>query len=308
MASIVYKSLSSLSPIELVYQYYKDEELKSSVKTYRDGQSFYKIEGFNNFQDITINRNSLFVLTSAVNLTQIFQSSQDISLGKLPGSVQLRPRFDSINYIKHNLVNNTFKKTLNFASTFYIQPVVNSNEVELLVNNKFVQVEPEYPYTVVLGDRTLDIESINRQRFEVLYQDNLIAFRTLTNSGYRYLAFNNDNVLRAVGVILSNSVINDFLFQCFPVSVTTINQGFTPSNNWVTYYFEVENKNKNKSVTLNKVLAPTQTHLLIDLPIERAAAEGSVNINIANLKTELTPSGGPAPISNTYEKQVITSN
>lgn len=308
MASIVYKSLSSLSPVELVYQYYKDEELKSSVKTYRDGQSFYKIEGFNNFQDITINRNSLFILTSAVNLTQIFQSSQDVSLGKLPGSVQLQPRFDSINFIKHNPTNNTFRKTLSSASTFYIQPIAKTNEVELIVDNKFVQVEPDYPYTIILGARPLDIESINRQRFEVLYQNDLIAFRTLTNSGYRYLAFNNDNILRAVGVILNNSILNDFLFKCFPVSVTTINQGFTPANNWITYYFEVEDKNENKSVTLNKVLAPTQTHLLIDLPIERAAAEGVININIANLKTGLTPSGGPSPINNTYEKQVITSN
>jgi hypothetical protein len=308
MASIVYKSLSSLSPIELVYQYYKDEELKSSVKTYRDGQSFYKIEGFNNFQDVTINRNSLFILTSAVNLTQIFQSSQDVSLGKLPGSVQLQPRFDSINFVKHNSTNNTFRKTLSPASTFYIQPIANTNEVELIVDNKFVQVEPDYPYTITLGVRPLDIESINRQRFEVLYQKDLIAFKTLTNSGYRYLAFNNDNILRAVGVILNNSILNDFLFKCFPVSVTTMNQGFTPANNWITYYFEVEDKNENKSVTLNKVLAPTQTHLLVDLPIERAAAEGTININIANLKTELTPSGGPAPINNSYEKQVITSN
>ncbi len=308
MADIVYKSLSSLSPIELKYEYYREEELETSVKTFNDGYSFFDVKGFNYFQDLAINRDSLFLLTSAVNLSSVFTPSKNVNLGKLPGSVQLQPRNSFIYYIKHDPNTNTFKKTLTAASTFYIQPISNSNEAELIVDNKFVQVNENYPYTVILGDRGLDPESINRQRFEVVYQDEIIMFKTLTSAGYRYLACNNDNILRAVGVILGNTIINDYVFDCLPVTTTQLDRGFTPANNWVTYFFDIESKTENKTVTLNKVLAPTQTNLLIDLPIEEAADKGEVNINIANLKTGLTPGGGPAPVNNAYDKQVITSN
>ena len=74
MASIVYKSLSSLSPIELKYQYHRDEKLDTSFNEYDEGYSFYETEGLNNFQDIVINKDSCFVLTSAVNLEEIFIS------------------------------------------------------------------------------------------------------------------------------------------------------------------------------------------------------------------------------------------
>lgn len=308
MAEIVYKSLSSLSPIELKYEYNRDEELESSVKTFQDGYSFYDVKGFNKFQDISINRDSLFILTSAVNLSSVFVPSQEVKLGQLPGTIILQPRNSFIYFIKHSPQTNTFKKTLTASSTFYIQPLRDSKEVELFVDGKFVQVDEAYPYVVRLGDRQLDPESINRQRFEVVYENELITLKTLTDSGYRYLAFNNDNILRAVGMVLNDTIINDYVFKCLPVTTTQISRGFTPANNWVTYFFDVEQKTENKTVTLNKVLAPTQTNLLIDLPVEKAAGDGIVNINIANLKTGVTPAGGPAPVNNAYEKQVITSN
>jgi len=308
MAEIVYKSLSSLSPIELRYQFYRDEKLNTTLKTSQDGLTIFNVKGFNNFQDISINKNSLFILTSAVNLSTVFVPVEFLKLGQLPGSIQLQPRNSFIYYAKHNPATNTFKQTLTSASNFYIQPVPGTREVEIFVDNKFLQVDEQYPYTVFLGEKTLDPESINRQRFEVVYDQNFITLKTLTNSGYRYLAFNNDNTLRAVGLVLNNTVINDYVFKCIPVTDLSFNKGFIPANNWVTYFFDVESKTNNKNVELNKVLAPTPTNFLIDFPIEKAASLGSVNINIANLKTNLTPAGGPAPVNNAYNKQVITSN
>lgn len=308
MTEIVYKSLSSLSPIELKYQFYKDEKLNSSIKTSQDGFSVFSINGLNNFQDVTINRDSLFILTSAVNLSTVFIPVENLKLGQLQGSIQIQPRDSFIYFAKHNSTTNTFKLTLTSASNFYIQPVPQTQEVEIFVDNKFVQVNEQYPYTVILGEKSLDPESINCQRFEIVYDKDLITFKTLTNSGYRYLAFNNDNTLRAVGLVLNDTIINDYVFKCISVTDLFLNKGFIPANNWVTYFFDIENKTNNKTVELNKVLAPTPTNFLIDLPIEKAADQGIVNINIANLKTSLTPSGGPAPVNNAYEKQVITSN
>jgi hypothetical protein len=308
MAEIVYKSLSSLSPIELKYQFFKDEKLNTSLRTSQDGFTVFSINGLNRFQDVTINRDSLFILTSAVNLSTVFVPVENFKLGQLPGTIQIQPRNSFIYYIKYHPQTNTFKQALTSGSNFYIQPVPGTREVEIFVDNKFIQVEEKYPYTVILGDRSLDPESINRQRFEIVYNRDLISFKTLTNSGYRYLALNNDNILRAVGLVLNDTVVNDYIFKCIPVTDLSLNKGFIPANNWVTYFFDIESKVNNKTVELNKVLAPTPTNLLIDLPVEKAAASGKVNINIANLKTSLTPSGGPAPVNNAYEKQVITSN
>jgi hypothetical protein len=294
MTEIVYKTLSSLSPVELKYEYNRDENLQGSTVTYQDGFSFYELEGLKNFQDVSINRDSVLMLTSAVNLSTVFVPTEEVKLGKLPGTFQLQPRNSTIYYVKYNTEKSTFVKTLTSASTFYIQPLENSNEVELLVEGKYVQVRANYPYEVYLSERSLDPEEIFRQRFEVVYDNEQISIKTKTNSGYRYLAFNKDNVLRAVGLILNETVVNDYIFKCLSISDPNLARGFTPDNKWVSYYFNTEEKKENKTLTINKNIS-TPVNLLIDLTLEKAAETGIANINIANLKTTLTPAGGPAP-------------
>jgi len=308
MAEIVYKSLSSLSPIELKYQYHRNEELQASVNTYQEGYSFYEVDGFNGFQDVAINKDSVFVLTPTVELSSVFTSTTRIDIGKLPGSIILQPRNSFKYYISYKELTNTFNLTLTAASIFYVAPIEDTNEVELFVNNQYVQVDATYPYVVYLNSKSLDPEEIQRQRFELVYQNSLITFKTKTDSGYRYLALNNDNTLRAVGLMLNDSWVNDYVFKCLPVTTSTINRGFSPTNNWVTYYFDVESETENKTVTINKDFTDNKTNLLIDFPLEQAAETGTININIANLKTAVTPSGGPAPVNNAYTKNVITTN
>lgn len=294
MVEIVYKSLSSLAPIELKYEYNRDENLQGSVVTYQDGLSFYELEGLKNFQDVSINRDSVLILTSAVNLSSVFVSTEEVKLGKLPGTFQLQPRNSTIYYVKYNAEKSAFVKTLTSASTFFVQPLNDSNEVELFVDSKYVQVKANYPYEVYLSERSLDPEEIFRQRFEIVYDNDTISIKTKTHDGYRYLAFNKDNILRAVGLILNEKIINDYVFKCLSITSPNLNRGFTPSNNWVSYYFNAEEKKDNKTLTINKNTS-TPTNLLIDLTLEKAAETGTANINIANLKTALTPAGGPAP-------------
>jgi len=308
MAEIVYKSLSSLSPIELKYQYHRNEELESSLSTYQEGYNFYEVDGLKGFQDVAINRNSCFVLTSAVNLSSIFTPTEQHTLGNLPGSILLQPRNSLIYYVSYRTKTDTFNLTLSTGSIFYISPVNENNEVELFVDNKYVQVNSNYPYVVYLSEKTLNPEEINRQRFNLVYQNGFITLRTKTNSGYRFLALNNDNTLRAVGVILNNSVINDYIFKCIPVTDPNLKRGFSPSNNWVTYYFDIEKSSDNKTVTVNKNIEDTRTNLLLDFTLEQAAETGTAIVNIANLKTGMTPSGGPAPVDNSYIKDVTTTN
>lgn len=308
MAEIVYKSLSSLAPIELQYQYYRNEALEGRTITLKDGFSFYELDGLKNFQDVAINKSSVLVLTDAIKLPSIFSSAADIELGTLPGSFQLQPRRFRDYSAGYNSSSNSFILTQNTPSIFSVQPIKETNEVELFVDNKYVQVEADYPHKVYLNDRTLELDEISRQRFEILYSNGIITIKTKTNLGYRYLAFSNDNILRAVGLVLNETPINDYVFTCNAVSNLTLNRGFTPSNDWVTYFFDVEDSSNNKNVTINKTFTSVPTNLLLDFSLKNSAETGKVNINIANLKTSITPSGGPAPIENAYSKNVITTN
>jgi hypothetical protein len=317
MAGIIYKSLSSLSPIELKYEYFRNESLQSTVETTKEGLTLYKIDGLNNYKDVAINKDSCFVLTSAINLNTVFTNEKQLTIGGVPASIQFAARITEglvpIYFAKYSEATNTIRQTLSAASTFYLQPVEGMyNTVEMFIQNRYVQVDEQYPYTVRTADRSLDPESLHRQRFEVVYQNKLITFKTLTNSGYRYLSFNNDNILRATGLmfnfILNDNMLNDYIFNCVPVTDETLNYGFKPANSWVTYYFDIESGQDNTNLRVNKNITPIQTNLLLDFPLEAAAKFSSVNTNIANLKTSMTPTGGPAPIDNSYKKEIITTN
>ena len=307
MVSIVYKSLSSLSPIELKYQYYKDEELIKKHKQYQEEYSLIELEGLKQYQDIAINKNSCFVLTSSVNLSNVFEETT-LEISKRPFSVILQPRNSLIYFIKFNENTNTFQPTLTSSSHFFVQPTENKNEVELFVNKQYVQIDEDYPYVARLNSRSLDPEFIHRQRFLIHYENNFISFATKTNNGYRYLAFNNDNNLKGIGVMFNDSIVNDYFFKCYPVTDVTSKPGFIPSNNLVTYYFDIESQIENQTIKVNKNIQEAPTNLLFDFPIESAVESGTAFINIANLKTYVTPTGGPASIDNSYPKQFTTKN
>lgn len=308
MPSIVYRSLSSLIPIEPRYEYYTNEPLKTSYKTFLNGVSFYNLNGTKKYQDVALNRGSCVILTSAVDLHGIFNTSQNIQIGQLPQTIVIQPRNSSIYYVKHDEETNTFRLTLTSASTFFLQPISNSNKVKMYVNSRPLQIQNFYPYEAFLGNETLNEEEKQLQTFEVVQQENIIMFKVLTNSGHRFLALNNDNILRATGLIFNNSIVNDYIFKYIPITTSQIERGFIPTNNWVTYFYDLESKKDNKTITVNKNFENVPTNFLIDFPYTKAAETGIANINIANLKTGLTPTGGPAPIENSYNKQVITTN
>lgn len=296
MASITYKSLSSLQPIELKYSYYKDEELKNTKISFKEGYTFYQNDALIGYQDATVNRESSFVLTSAIPLNQLFASPETYKLGKLPGTIYLQPRNSTIYYAAYNSSTNSITLST-VGSPLYILPIQGTNKVELLMNNRYLQVEESYPFKVITFPRSLPANDIQRQQFECIYQNSLISFKTQTADGPRYLAFNNDNTLRATGVMFNDSLVNDYIFKAVLVSTDTTTINFDPINSWLTYYFTFTQEQENKTVTVNKeFLAPT--NMLIDFPVEEAVKTGKANINIANLKTSVTPFDGPAPINN----------
>lgn len=299
MASIIYKSLSALQPVELKYQYYKDEQLKNTKVSFAGGYTLYKNDTLKNYQDTTINKESVFVLTSSISLDKVFTDQIDYKLGNLPGTIYLLPRNSSNYFVAYNNTTKTFTLQQT-GSIFYISPIFGTNEVEILLNNQYLQVNKNYPYEATLSSKTLPNLEKHRQRFECIYQNSTITFKTKTQDGYRYLAVNNDNTLRATGTLFNAGIVNDYVFKCVPVTEGLLKLNFKPENLWLTYFNNFLQQDDNKTVTINKeFLVPT--NYLIDFPVEQAVKTGKALVNIANLKTNITPFGSPAPVNNLPE-------
>jgi len=306
MSNVIFKNFANLTPVKLQYEYQKNEPLFGEYKIYNDGLVAYELDGTVNFRDLTLNKNTCFILTSSINLKQLFNTVETKKIGEVSVSILLQPRNSTIYYAKHNIETNTIELSLE-RSQLFIQSAEN-NMVEILIDGKYLEISPVYPYTAFLNEKKQGQSLRKYQLFEVFYNNGLITLKTLTNAGYRYLAFNNDNTLRATGLVLNDSVVNDYIFKCIPITNFNTDFGFIPTNNWITYFYDIESKKENKTLAINKNIFDTNAHYLIEFPYYEAINKGIANLNFINLKTGVTPTGNPAPIDNTYQKSVITTN
>lgn len=299
MSNVQQFFLSALQPVKLNYTYNTTEPLENEQTTYNTGLNVYTLQGTKHFQDISFNNETCLILTSSVNLNSLF-TTKFFDTGFF-GSVYLKPRSSSIYYVSYNKnINSLFLSTS--STQVYILPVSGTNEVELKVDKKYVQVKEAYPYEILLSDRSLDAENIHRQRFICTIQNNTATFKTKTNTGYRYLGIGSDTILRANGVVLNESVLNDYIFNIEYVAVMTNAHGFVPINDYVTYYFDFESGINNKNLVVNKTVTDNPNNFLLSFTFDNITEENKTNINIANLKNVVTPSGGIATVDNSYSK------
>lgn len=304
MSNIYYKSLSALKPIELNYTYNTTESLKKQLVTYDSGLNTNVLDGTLKFQDITFNNETCLILTSSVNLSAFFNTQ--LFENNFFGSVLLKPRNSTVYYVSYNTALNSLYLSPS-ATQINIVPISGTKEVELIVERKYLQVETNYPYEIKLAEKTLDPESVYRQRFICNIQNNTIGFKTLTNTGYRYIGFCSDGVLRATGTILNNSIINDYIFNIEFVGVNTGTHGFLPINEYVTYYFDKESSTNNENLIINKVFKDNPNNFLLSFAFDNVS-NNNANLNIANLKNIATPAGGLATVDNSYTKTPTTTN
>jgi hypothetical protein len=305
MATITYKSLTALQPVELHYNFYTDESLTKSVEGYEEGYNFSTIEGLNNFQDIAINKNTCFILTSAVLLSSIFTKQKEIQTGQIPATINLQLLNSTTYYLGYNINEDSVISTYTTPQNFFIIPV-NDQEVEIKVGNFNLEVSDTYPHKVYASNLILTSDQIRRRRFKYQYQNNQIALIAQTQYGDRYLALGNDNILRATGIVLGNNLVNNYLFKVINVTTESINYNFKPDNTWTTYFFDFANQTNNTDISINREVNNIHTNFLLSFSVGKPTNHASVNI--ANLKTGLTPTGCTATINNSYEEEIITTN
>lgn len=289
MIPVYIHSLSALAPVKLVYNFNRAEELTSTLDTYRNGFSYYKYSAFENFQDAVLSNKTCLILSDNVSLKEIFKiDSKQIDVGSIASCFYLK---NSLGKYVTALSEKLYIGGVGDKLLINVIPHGN-NLVELKVGNtEYIQVDKEYPYTASISRESLDGDDVRRQQYELDYKDGLICFRTLTDEGWRYLSYGADQTVRAVGLILNETMVNNYLFVPEFVSTNGIHYDFDAKNSQTKYFNELTTSGNRETVNI-KQEKEANTNLLISCAtaeISKPDAEASVNISIT--KTNFSSSG-----------------
>lgn len=307
MSSVIeYRSLSALQPITLKYEYNHSEKLNRDSVQYAGGIKIESIKAFKRFRDVSLNKGNSLVLTSTVKLSDVFYDPEKNRQNVLKGTVLLQLNTSTSYYMSEEV--HTGRVTISQEpSLIHAVNIDGTDMLELLVNGKYIQIEKTYPYTAYLSDTSLDDTEVYRQRFILDRVKNIVSFRAKVQDGYRYLAFNNDNILRATGTILNNAILNNYKFNAIEVTAASKqNQtiGVVPESGIVSYFMSFEDKKYNKNVYVRE-RQDVQTNLLASFSVYEALETGEAVLNFANLRTNYSPEGTPVTIPLTSTKVPI---
>lgn len=281
-------SLSALSPVKFTYKFNKEEKLTGNLVTYNNGCSYYTHGALQSAQDVALSKKNLLVITNNMPLKEIFNTdSSEISIGTIPLTLYLKtPANQYVKYINKNIYAGGIGDFLQIS----VVPIANKI-VELVIDKtKKIIIDELYPYTARISEDILTEDKINRQRFEVDYKDNKISFKTKTKEGYRFLSYGADKTIRAVGLMLNETVVNPYLFTAEFVCDSEIFYDFNARTSEVKYFNDLGSFINQKNLNI-KEEKESNPHLLISCTTQDISLSGEVPINIALLKSNFSSSG-----------------
>ena len=292
--SLSVNSLSALQPVELSYSYNSDEKLKFTPVVYSNRIAYNSYAAFDNIQDVALSKKNALFLTGTKSLTSVFeQSLLESTLGKISGTIFISTL--SGEDIQYDVDTLSVQLSSSNKARITIIPIDTENTVELYTNNGIqLVVDSYYPYTIRASNAALAPDQQYRRKFKLEYANNLMSFKTITNEGPRYLSYGADKVLRAVGLMLNNSIINPYLFVPTFITSSSLTIGFDPTSTEVKYYNDIESF-KNRMTLDIKEKNVAETNLLISCATTDITKDEKVNINISLLRTNYTSTGTYAP-------------
>ena len=292
MVPVYVHSLSSLMPVKFVYKFNKAETFAGQLNSFKNGFSYYKYDGLENYQDAVLSNKTCLILTDNVPLKRVFETdSRQIDIGTIAGCLYLQA--SSGYYQNQYITSSNHGIYIGGSGSKLLLNVlpIEKNVVELKPSNDvFCQVDKNYPYTLKLSKEVLTGEDIRRQRFELEYKDNLIALRTLTDEGWRYLSYGVDRVVRGVGLMLNETIVNSYLFKTVFVSEGGIYYDFDAKTPEIKYYNDITTYGNRDNVNI-KHQQDSNTNLLITMPTSELSKSNEVSVNIALTKTNFSASG-----------------
>jgi hypothetical protein len=284
-------SLSALVPVKFTYKFNKEERLSASINSFSSGFKYYRHDAFEGLQDIVLSRKNFLALTDNKPLKDVFDTdSRQISVGVIAGCMFLKTAQDK--YFTTSS-NNIYAGGTGEKLFINVVPV-SENLVELKMGKtKHVQIDENYPYTARLSEEVLSNADMHRQRFEIDFKDGKVSFRTLTKEGYRYLSHGVDQTVRAVGLMLNDTVVNSYLLVPEFVSENSMTYDFDAATTEVKYHNDMTAFADRYTLNV-KETQQSSTNLLASCAtsdIALSAASVPIPINISLTKTNFSSSG-----------------
>lgn len=281
-------SLSALAPVRFTYKFNCEEKIDNLLFAYDSGFRYYTHNAFSGFRDAVLSKNNCLILTKNISLREVFDpDSTQINIGSVAGSFYLKA--SNNNYFTR-LKNDVYVGGIGEKLLITVVPIA-ENYAELVVEGlKKLTVDEEYPYTVRLSQDVLSENKLHRQRFEIDYQNNIISFKVKTNEGYRFLSYGSDNVIRATGLMLNETIVNNYLHRMEFVTNNGLYYGFDAKTTEVKYWNHLPSFVNQNTVTVKEEV-DTDTHLLISCSTESIAQSAEVPVNIALLKSNFSSAG-----------------
>ena len=289
MINLITDSLSALQPVNFSYNFNRKEKLDNSLYLFSNGFGYYTHTAFQEFQDAVLSKKNYLILTKNISLKEIFDpDSYQIKLGKLAGSFYLKTTNGEF---FTRLRDNVFVGGIGEKLLLTIVPV-SDNYVELVAEDykKKLTIDQDYPYTARLSQDVLNEDTIHRQRFEMDYENNLISFKTRVKEGYRFLSYGIDNVVRATGLMLNETVCNNYLHKMVMLTNDSLYYGFDARSTEIKYYNQIPTFVNQNTVTI-KEEKDVDTHLLISCSTDAISKSTNVPINVALTKSNFSAAG-----------------
>lgn len=287
MVPVYVHSLSSLEPINFGYNFSNNEDFDSKHTTFKSGFNYYTHEAFANFKDVVLSNKTCLVLTDNISLAQVFENkSKVLNLNDISGSFYLKTNEGSYVRIKNKrlYVGDVGEKLILTVDK------ISNNIAELkvdAVNN--LTVSENYPYEVFITKEKIDEEDYERQLFEIDFKDDKVAIKANTKEGSRFISYNSDQIVRAVGLHLNNLEVNPYLFTLELISDTII-YNYSAVSSQIKYFNDIKHTNNSNDVRI-KSNKEIKNHLVVTCPTSQLGKSTTAAANILITKTNYFPSG-----------------
>lgn len=293
--------LSALAPARFAYNSSNDTKFKGNFKPIKNNFYYFHHESFENFKDAALSKKSCLVLTDIKPLDTVFNSrftSDVISLGKLSGSFYLKSNNKFLTTTSNRVYRGSPCGGEQQPILLTISPI-DETHVNIRVGTKFIEIDQDYPFTVKLVDSQTFGEARYRE-FEVDYSDKKIAFKVSTKEGYRFLSFGIDNVMRAVGLELNDTIVNSYHFDVVSQTRSAIERGIVLANaeaKEIKYYNSFKDQTYNETLDIEQT-TERYTNFIISCPTSKIDTSSISFANVAMLKTNYSPNGTFLPDDN----------
>lgn len=285
-------SLSSLSPIRLTYNYNSDERLNCNYRVIDSGLRYYDHDLLSNCADGAFSQQNVIILTKTKDIKEVFeQTTTLLDVQNLACSFLLSvPDTETLNGdVKVKKLDQKFYVGGKGKEAIFNAFPIKRGKIEITVDKKQLAVSSAYPYDLILLDEPLQI-NLYRQQFLIQPCASGFMLKVKTDSGYRYLSYSKDRVLRCVGLHLNDTIINPYIFTPIFLSNNNIQYDFRPSTNEVRYYNEFSSPLKERTVDI-KTQIQVDTNLIVSCSLDDIVDKDNVNVNIAITKTNFSTSG-----------------